>query len=214
MKKFMEIELKLIEREDLINKFDPVVDIIGKQGHSGFSVGILISRLINDINEPSVFRDISKIENESIHDYEKAMNKDVNEVNNVIKMQKLTIEEIVMLKKLLRYQPLSLLTYNDNEWNTIDSTLKQNKRNPSVFMEADKRPYLSGGIYFIDLNGATYTGHAKLPDSTTLYSKCYIKDYNKELVRFGLNVNENDVVLESELNKIEQIKELYDIIIK
>lgn len=211
MKKFMERELKIIGREDLINKLNPIVDIINKQGHSGFSMSILIGRLINNINEPSM---VVEIEDESKQDYDKMMNKDVVEVDNEIRKQELTDDEIVMLKKLLKYQPLSLLTYNDNEWNTIDSTLKQNKRNPSVFMEADKRPYLSGGIYFIDLNGATYTGHAKLPDSTTLYSKCYIKDYNKELVRFGLNVNENDVVLESELNKIEQIKELYDIVIK
>lgn len=63
-----------------------------------------------------------------------------------------------LFDKLARYQPISPLTGNDDEWVLVDSErpLYQNKRCSHVFKDGD-HAYDIEGFVFIDKDGCAYT---------------------------------------------------------
>lgn len=66
------------------------------------------------------------------------------------------------LEKLLRYEPLSPLTGDDDEWTDIGemngAPMWQNKRCSHVFKDGDGRAYDINGKVFTDPQGCSYTG--------------------------------------------------------
>lgn len=66
---------------------------------------------------------------------------------------------INILQKLLRWEPLSPLTGEDDEWMEVDDDgLYQNKRLSSVFKKGkDGRAYDIDGKVFVEPDGASYT---------------------------------------------------------
>lgn len=69
---------------------------------------------------------------------------------------------ISILQKLLRFEPLSPLTGEDDEWNEVGeeygNSIYQNKRLSRVFKESkDGQAYDIYGKVFVEPNGASYT---------------------------------------------------------
>lgn len=65
---------------------------------------------------------------------------------------------INILQKLLRLEPLSPLTGEDDEWCEVSDNLYQNKRLSRVFKEGkDGQAYDIHGKVFVEPNGASYT---------------------------------------------------------
>ncbi|MCL4419547.1 hypothetical protein M1146_05620 [Patescibacteria group bacterium] len=65
---------------------------------------------------------------------------------------------ISILQKLLRFEPLSPLTGEDDEWNEVGDGHYQNKRFSRVFKEGkDGQAYDMQGKVFVEPNGASYT---------------------------------------------------------
>jgi hypothetical protein len=56
----------------------------------------------------------------------------------------------------MRFEPLTPLTGEDNEWNQIKDNLYQNRRSPRVFKE-DGQAYDIDGIVFRDPDGCYVT---------------------------------------------------------
>ncbi len=61
-----------------------------------------------------------------------------------------------IVEKLMRFEPLTPLTGEDNEWNQISDNLYQNRRSPRVFKE-DGQAYDIDGIVFRDPDGCYIT---------------------------------------------------------
>lgn len=63
-----------------------------------------------------------------------------------------------ILQKLLRFEPLSPLTGEDDEWNEVDTEVYQNKRLSRVFKEGkDGQAYDIHGKVFVEPDGCSYT---------------------------------------------------------
>lgn len=76
---------------------------------------------------------------------------------------------IAMLEKLLRFQPITPLTGNDDEWFEYATGMFQNKRCSHVFKE-NGRAYDINGIIFRDKDGACYTNMKSQVDVTFPYT--------------------------------------------
>lgn len=66
---------------------------------------------------------------------------------------------INILEKLLRFEPITPLTGNDDEWTELDydkDTKYQNKRYSRVFKDADGKAYDSEGKIFSDNGGKSW----------------------------------------------------------
>lgn len=61
-----------------------------------------------------------------------------------------------LFDKLARFQTISPLTGNDDEWRCIGDNMYQNKRDTEVFKEG-KEAYWTHGIIFRDPDGSTFT---------------------------------------------------------
>jgi hypothetical protein len=65
---------------------------------------------------------------------------------------------VQILEKLLRYEPLSPLTGDDDEWADVDLDFYQNKRCHHVFKNKDDgRAYDLDGKVFVEPDGFSYT---------------------------------------------------------
>lgn len=65
---------------------------------------------------------------------------------------------ISILQKLLRFEPLSPLTGEDDEWNEVGDGHYQNKRLSRVFKKGkDGQAYDNRGKVFVEPDGASYT---------------------------------------------------------
>ncbi|MHB8284375.1 MAG: hypothetical protein ACYDD1_06835 [Caulobacteraceae bacterium] len=64
---------------------------------------------------------------------------------------------IAILEKLLRFEPLTPLTGEDDEWNEVGYGTWQNRRCGRVFKKADGAAYDIDGKVFVDPNGAAFT---------------------------------------------------------
>lgn len=62
-----------------------------------------------------------------------------------------------IIESICRFEPLTPLTGEDDEWNEVGSGVFQNRRKSDVFKESDGKAYWSNGRIFRDPNGVTYT---------------------------------------------------------
>lgn len=99
-----------------------------------------------------------------------------------------------IFNKLVRYQTLSPLTGNDDEWNEIldnqpqHGVLFQNNRNSAVF-KTDKECYYLDAIVWIDETGCSFTNRK---------SRGYIKSFPFTPKTFYVHVDANDVIIDTE----------------
>lgn len=85
----------------------------------------------------------------------------------VMKMVKIFAEEghsgfsanlaINMFQRVARFEPLTPLTGDDDEWNECGHGVWQNRRSPRVFKNADGRAYDTEGRVFREASGACFT---------------------------------------------------------
>ena len=78
-----------------------------------------------------------------------------------------------IVEKLMRYEPLTPLTGEDNEWTVLnydDDIAAQNKRCSHVFKRADGTAYDIEGRVFREPNGSCYTGRGSRVDITFPYN--------------------------------------------
>lgn len=79
---------------------------------------------------------------------------------------------IGILEKVLRFEPVTPLTGEDNEWTPVDSgyeMVAQNKRCPHVFKRADGTAYDISAVVFRDPDGAHFTSRDSSRDVTFPY---------------------------------------------
>lgn len=101
---------------------------------------------------------------------------------------------VSLFNKLARYETLSPLTGNDDEWNEIPDNqpqhgvLFQNNRNSAVF-KTDEGCYYLDAIVWVNETGDTFTNGK---------SRGYIKSFPFTPKTFYVRVNENDIVLDTE----------------
>jgi len=62
-----------------------------------------------------------------------------------------------LFEKLVRFDPISPLTGNDDEWEDVGDGLYQNKRDSEVFKEDGKAAYWIRGKVFREPNGTCFT---------------------------------------------------------
>lgn len=95
---------------------------------------------------------------------------------------------INILQKLLRFEPLSPLTGEDDEWQLCeysDGEIYQNKRFSRVFKEGkDGQAYDVQGKVFVEPNGASYTSR----DSRVYIEFPYVPHTEYVKVEMGENV--------------------------
>ncbi len=64
---------------------------------------------------------------------------------------------VSLFSKVARFQPLTPLTGEDDEWNDVGEGTYQNRRCSHVFKDSDRGAYDSNGKVFCEPNGSTYT---------------------------------------------------------
>ena len=77
---------------------------------------------------------------------------------------------IGILEKLLRWEPLSPLTGNDEEWQEVGSGMWQNRRCSRVFKDQEGRAYDIEGKVFVGKDGVAYTNGDSSVDITFPYT--------------------------------------------
>lgn len=87
---------------------------------------------------------------------------------------------ISSLEKLMRWEPLTPLTFEDDEWECVgdrgDFPQYQNKRLSSVFKDGkDGQSYYLYAIIMREENGSTWSGSFTLKDGSTIGRSHYIK---------------------------------------
>lgn len=106
---------------------------------------------------------LNKCEDEEGKELQKVMNNDILEIVEAFSNQGHSGVSagyaISLLQKLLKYEPITPLTGNDDEWNKLDygDDIKyQNKRCSRVFKNADGQAYDSEGKIFSDDGGKSW----------------------------------------------------------
>lgn len=114
-----------------------------------------------------------------------------------------------VFNKLSKFQTISPLTGNNDEWVEVTDKLFQNKRNSAVFKDGkdgkayyidayikklQNGDYTSGRIYFDDIDGS-YIG------------KCFIKNYDK-MPQFVIDVTEDDIIKDEK--QLDQLTKYYN----
>lgn len=99
------------------------------------------------------------------------LKEDFDEIKELV--QELNKEDVDILVKLLRYQPLSPLTFDDNEWTEYIDGHYQNKILPGLFKDSkDDEPYYIGGVICVNQEGVSYgCSKVRIKGVKTVYIK-------------------------------------------
>lgn len=149
--------------EEKKERFNTIVNIVSSQKHSGNSIGVILAHITPSIvNNDRFLEELNKLDEETrkeletvitcikenadetkIESYKKLksdlecdlmLNEDIYEVVNKLKELNFTDEELYQIRRLIDIKPLTLITGNDDEWETIkDSNKQQNIICPSIF---------------------------------------------------------------------------------
>lgn len=130
---YAEQELKLIDYDkNKSNKILNILKIVSKQGHTGFSINFIINA----------------IKNKNFDTDHELLKENYDEIKSYI--LDLDDKDIEILTKLLKFYPLSALTFEDNEWNLVggsteNDAIYQNKRLSGMFKDGK-----NGKPHYID----------------------------------------------------------------
>ena len=120
-----------------------------------------------------------------------------------------------LFEKLARFQPLSPINDNDEEWTEVGDGLYQHNRNSAVFKEGKySRPYFINAYVQVIPDGSCWSGGLSLKDGRSI-SRCYIKDFNK-MPTIKINVLEREFEREywetwvEDESQLEELSKYYD----
>ena len=122
---------------------------------------------------------------------------------------------VSLFRKLADFKPLAPLTLLDDEWNEVGHETFQNRRNSSVFKDAQvSKAYYISAYTKKTQTGSCWGGGLTLADGRTM-SRCYIKD-TKLMPTIVLDVIEEKVAkndwtmtLKDE-SQLEELAKFYD----
>ena len=95
-----------------------------------------------------------------------------------------------LFNKLAKFESISPITGQANEWCMVTDNLYQNIRCSAIFKNNDDRPYYIEAIVFEDNYGG-FTGSITLEDGSELHSRGYIKSFPYTPETFYLPVKSN-----------------------
>lgn len=203
LKYYAEYELKLINYDkNKSKKILKLIEIIFNQGHSGFSINFIISAIKNKNFDTD-------------HELLKSNYKEIKPY-----VFDLEDRDIEILIKLLKWHPLSVLTFEDNEWNLVGGSTKkdaiyQNKRLSGIFKEGKKgKPYYIDAVRCKTQNDSCFNcGLVIIKDTNKKYylRRCQPK-FKNNFPTITINVEEIEVEInnwemyttESEIDKIRE----------
>ena len=114
-----------------------------------------------------------------------------------------------LFNKLVNFENLTPLTFEDDEWEKIDDNTFQNLRNSSVFKDIDEnKPYNVGAYVLVNKKTGTSWGGSLLMEDGAKLKKCYIKSNELPKIRIELDIVENNDEWNFVPCKYEQLKEL------
>lgn len=200
---YAEQELKLINYDkDKTDKILNILKIISNQGHTGFSINFIISAIKNkDFNTD---HELLKSNYEEIKPY----------------ISDLEDKDIEILTKLLKFYPLSALTFENNEWNLVGGSTEkdaiyQNKRLSGIFKDGKNgKPHYIDAVRCKTQNDSCLNcGLVIVKDTNKKYylRRCQPKfknnfptiTINVEEIEVGIN-NWKMYTTESEIDKIRE----------
>lgn len=206
MLKYAEKELNELgkgNKEGILYVIKEIID----QEHSGFSIGFIKGLIKQRLTREDI---VKLLEKQNGEEYGVLICEDMLRVHDKIKKVELNDYDMDLLYKLISYEPVTLLTGEDSEWEHVYDTTYQNKKCPALFKEADGKIYFLDGIVFRD-GDSSYTGWTKIKEMEGTYvsSKVIPKDLNN---RPTIKINVVDDYIS--LNDLEEAKKYYELILE
>lgn len=197
--------------EEKKERFNTIVNIVSSQKHSGNSIGVILAHITPSVvNNDKFLEELNKSDEETRKELETVItcikenadetkaesykklksdlefdlmfNEDIYEVVNKLKELNFTDEELYQIRRLIDIKPLTLITGNDDEWETVEDTNKQqNIICPSIFRQnndnntayyLDTVSYSKNGGIFHDFMGGGLNDDISMYD---LHSASFIK---------------------------------------
>lgn len=202
---YAEQELKLINYDKVkTDKILNILKIISNQGHTGFSINFIISAIKNkDFNTN---HELLKSNYEEIKPY----------------ISDLGDKDIEILTKLLKFYPLSELTFEDNEWNLVGGSTEkdavyQNKRLSGIFKDGKNgKPHYIDAVRCKTQNDSCFNcGLVTVKDTNKQYylRKCQPK-FKDNFPTITIDVEEveiepDDWEMYTTEDEIDKIREFY-----
>lgn len=202
---YAEQELKLINYDKVkTDKILTILRIISNQGHTGFSINFIISAIKNkDFNTD---HELLKSNYEEIKPY----------------ISDLGDKDIEILTKLLKFYPLSELTFEDNEWNLVGGSTEkdavyQNKRLSGIFKDGKNgKPHYIDAVRCKTQNDSCFNcGLVVIKDTNKQYylRKCQPK-FKDNFPTITIDVEEveiepDDWEMYTTEDEIDKIREFY-----
>ncbi len=111
-----------------------------------------------------------------------------------------------LFSRLSKFEPLTPLTFKDDEWVHVGPNIYQNRRHSAAFKEGkDGRPYYIDAFYLRESDGCTYNGSLDLGNNKSV-TKCYIKD-SKNMPSICIDVVEGEL---KDKGQLEELQKYYD----
>ena len=202
---YAEQELRLINYDkDKTDKLLNILKIISNQGHTGFSINFIISAVKNKNFDTD--HELLKDNYEEIKSY----------------VLGLDDKDIEILTKLLRWHPLSALTFEDNEWNLVggyteENGVHQNKRLSGIFKDGKNgKPHYIEAVRCKTQNDLCFNcGLVVTKDTNRKYylRRCQPK-FKDNFPTITINVEEVEVALDNfetytTEEELEKVRECY-----
>lgn len=204
---YAEQELKLINYDKVkTDKILNILKIISNQGHTGFSINFIISAIKNRYFYTD--HELLKSNYEEIKPY----------------ISDLGDKDIEILTKLLKFYPLSELTFEDNEWNLVGGSTEkdavyQNKRLSGIFKDGKNgKPHYIDAVRCKTQNDSYLNcGLVTVKDTNKQYylRKCQPK-FKDNFPTITINVEEveieqDDWEMYTTEDEIDKIREFYTV---
>lgn len=202
---YAEQELKLINYDkDKTDKILNILKIILEQGHTGFSINFIISA----------------IKNKNFNTDHELLKNNYEEIKSYV--LELEDKDIEIITKLLKWHPLSALTFEDNEWNLVGGSTEkdgiyQNKRLSGMFKDGkDGKPHYIDAVSCKTRDDSCFNCGLVTIDGTN--KKYYLRrcqpKFKDNFPTIMINVHEvevepNDWETYTTENEIDKIREFY-----
>lgn len=148
------------------------------------------------INHPNMDK-LMKVCEQTIESYELQ--------KNIVDLRGLSEEDKGIVDKLNKFEHLSPITLEDNEWNHIIDTVYQSKRNPNIFRD-EKGVYLLNAVIGIKPSGEE---DYIIVDGIEYDMKAYMKDLAFDETIF-IDIDNNREVINKE--DLDEVKKHYELI--
>lgn len=202
---YAEQELKLINYDKVkTDKILNILKIVSEQGHTGFSINFIINA----------------IKNKNFNTDHELLKNNYEEIKSYV--LELEDKDIEIITKLLKWYPLSALTFEDNEWNLVGGSTEkdavyQNKRLSGMFKEGKNgKPHYIDAVRCKTQNDSYFNcGLVTVKDTNKQYllRKCQPK-FKDNFPTITINVEEveiepDDWEMYTTEDEVDKIREFY-----